>query len=68
MLTRSVACARVLTYAMRKAGFRVADPQHLEQHKGGWSTLSCQGTCEECGDTTAKVRALKFAEMQWNNA
>ena len=68
MLTRSVACARVLTYVMRKNGFRVADPHHLEKQRGGWSTLSCQGTCVECGDTTVKMSALNFAELQWRSA
>ena len=68
MLTRSVACARILTYVLRTDGYRVADPHHLEQQKGGWSNLKCQGTCVECGGTAAKMRALKFAQLQWRGA
>ena len=69
MLTRSVACARVLTHVLRQfCNFPVAEPRHLEQHCGSWSTLPCHGTCVECGDTTVKRRALQFAEAQWKAA
>ena len=68
MLTRSVACARVLTHVLRKVcNFRVAEPHHLEQHWGGWSTLSCHGTCVDCGNTAVKRSALSFAEIMWKS-